>query len=364
MFRTSRFVLLCILEIILIPHSKQDDVHLVLDNSTLYNKPDHNYHKLAVRMGTQIPPILEKLQPPSLSPGMLDDSLQRGNLEPPMETLRMLTTKGSIDEDSDMILSSDPLTSLFSQEFMRVKPPPAKLIKPSKPRARYRFKKPIPGEPTEGFHNFRAPPVRLTRSVHAAEQSLLTASMLSPNGTVGEERQSSGESSQRSGRTTPRTRSARALAAALESNSNEVPPEVAAAAEREAAEEAAVAARKDSDAALALKRQKAREYRENRKKRKREEAEIERAADAGMPAFVEEVNDMQSFAMFNKGWVLPEGSRRGNRPAPERPSVPLQYKGVHESGLATMTTQSEGPDRSEEIPTCNCIQHTLRESHP
>ena len=269
-------------------------------------------------MRTQIIPILEKLQPPLLSSGMLGDLSQRGDLEPPLETLRILTTKGSIDEDSDMILSSDPITSLFNQEFVKIKPPSIKLIKPLKPRARDRFKKQAVGEFTaEGFNNFRAPPVRLTRSVHAAEQSLLTSSMLSLNGSAGEEQQSSGESSQPSGRTTPRTRSARALAAALESNANEVPPEVAAAAEKEAAEDA-----------LALRRQKAREYRENRKKRKREEEEIERAAGSGMPAFVEEVNDMQSFAMFNKGWVLPEGSRRGNRPAPERPSMPVQHKGV------------------------------------
>ncbi len=277
-------------------------------------------------MRTQIVPILEKLQPPLLSSGMLGDLSQRGDLEPPLETLRILTTKGSIDEDSDMILSPDPITSLFNQEFMKIKPPSIKLIKPSKPRARDRFKKQAVGEFTaEGFNNFRAPPVRLTRSVHAAEQSLLTSSMLSLNGSAGEEQQSSGESSQPSGRTTPRTRSARALAAALESNANEVPPEVAAAAEKEAAEDAA---KKASEEALSLRRQKAREYRENRKKRKREEEEIERAAGSGMPAFVEEVNDMQSFAMFNKGWVLPEGSRRGNRPAPERPSMPVQHKGV------------------------------------
>ncbi|KAF8327181.1 PHD-zinc-finger like domain-containing protein, partial [Cantharellus anzutake] len=337
----------------------KDDVHLILDNSLLYNRPDHQYHKLAARMKTQMVPILEKLQPPGLSSGMLDDSSQRGDLEPPIETLRILTTLGSIDDHTNMMLTADPITSLFSQELLNVKPPPPKAAKPSKPRARERFRKQAAGEVTaEGVGVFRAPPIRLTRSVHAAEQSLLAPYALSPSGAGGEEHQSSGESSQRSGRTTPRTRSARALAAALESNANEVPPEIAAAAEREAAEEAAAAAKRAAEEALVLRRQKQREYREDRKKRKREEEEKEGVMNPGMPAYVEEVNNKQSFAMFNWGWVLPPGSRRGNRPAPERPSVPY-HNDRKKSRLATEASAPHENLTLEQPPTSGTAPSTM-----
>ncbi|KAJ7065346.1 bromodomain and PHD finger-containing protein 3 [Mycena amicta] len=110
----------------------KDDVHLVLDNAILYNKPNTPYQKTALRIQAASQPILAELSQLCASPNLRsqEDDAQpwtpppTGDLEPPLEVLDLLLSSDVIQAESDLILTADPITSLFNFELGKTKPPP------------------------------------------------------------------------------------------------------------------------------------------------------------------------------------------------------------------------------------------------
>ncbi|KAJ7777292.1 bromodomain and PHD finger-containing protein 3 [Mycena metata] len=114
--------------------SFKDDIHLVLDNAILYNKEGTTFRKAALRIQANAQPILVALDTLSSSPNLRSteptDNAPSwtppviGDLEPPLEILELLLSADALKDDSDLILSSDPITSLFNFELEKKKLPP------------------------------------------------------------------------------------------------------------------------------------------------------------------------------------------------------------------------------------------------
>ncbi|KAF8336005.1 bromodomain-containing protein [Amanita rubescens] len=146
----------------------KDDITLVIDNAILYNQLNTAYHKTAVRIRSAMQPIFEELdhrlatakadvaQPTNdtdengnvaqhandtnengnVAAMAIDTSI--GDLEPPFEFLKLLTSIEAIQEETELLLDKNPLDSLFSFELAHLKPPPPlpslKLSKPKRDR--------------------------------------------------------------------------------------------------------------------------------------------------------------------------------------------------------------------------------------
>jgi hypothetical protein len=297
----------------------------------LYNKPEDGFHKLAARIKVTSAPILAKLDIISRSQisstSQPVDTPSVGDLEQSLEILRILYSPTSLKDSTDLIIEPDPLASLFLQELERRKETP-----PIPPKA---LKSTGVGVPKIRIRDRR---LRIVDSSQALKMVPETRGFrirtTEPTGadTEGEDRLDPSSPGQlghgpapvfppsvspKTVRVAPaRTRSARALAAAFEAEANAPPPEVKAAAEKEAAEEAATLKRAAAADAKVQKR------RTLQGKKRTRDVEVEGSGGnyppstpSGMPQFVEEVDDKQSFKMFHQGWVLPAGSKRGNRPS-------------------------------------------------
>ncbi|KAF7309481.1 Bromodomain containing protein [Mycena indigotica] len=111
----------------------KDDVDLVLNNALQYNKPGTPYHKTALRIQAASVPILTELSNLCSSPNLRspnEDNAETaawvptaiGDLEPPLEVLDLLLSSDAIQVETDLLLSADPITSLFNFELAQQKP--------------------------------------------------------------------------------------------------------------------------------------------------------------------------------------------------------------------------------------------------
>jgi hypothetical protein len=275
----------------------------------LYNKPESAFYKQAARIKTAAGPILARLDEdikryktdsedsqPSPEDTSGEQKSRIGNLEPPIQLLKLLVQEELITSSTKLLLEQQPLGSLFAFEFEKLKPPPPR--PPPRP--------PRPPRDSKAEKD-RAEQNRTARAL-AARAAVLD---LSPGfrGRSDKSKASVPPESEelpqplddakpsRVRLAPPRTRSARALAIAYEAEANIPPPEVQAAAARETEE---------------LRRL------ENERKRKIEDL-------PNMPLIVEPPDEHAQFRMFNQGWVLPPGTtRRGRVPAQRQflPSLP------------------------------------------
>jgi hypothetical protein len=149
MSRRSR----CSLRSQLCPHvdeSSQADVTLVIENAMRYNKPGSPYYKAAQRIKLNSATSLTELDnlrtsaPSELVDNRQTDSrhLQRdastiGDLEPPLALLDLLVSL-EIADDLSIVLHSDPLQFLLAYELPKSKPVP---IAPTQPALPHRKKK-------------------------------------------------------------------------------------------------------------------------------------------------------------------------------------------------------------------------------
>ncbi|KAF7289416.1 Bromodomain-containing protein [Mycena chlorophos] len=112
----------------------KDDIQLVLDNAILYNKPNTPYHKTALRIQAASQPVLAQLSQLCSSPNLRLTAEEgqeaqpwvspaTGDLEPPLEVLELLLNSEAFQGDSELILSTDPITSLLNLELPQPKPP-------------------------------------------------------------------------------------------------------------------------------------------------------------------------------------------------------------------------------------------------
>lgn len=173
-----------------------------------------------------------------------------GDFELPLDALRLLVSQEQIQDAVNLILETDPLTSLFDYELGRIKPPPP----PPPPKPKPSKKKG-------------------TKVSKAVEPSALDAAP---------------------GFRAPRTRRALAAAAAFEAEAaGSVVEEV-----QEVQEAGAGDATKKPT----------------------------KLRTPGQPELVEDVDSQGSFKMFDAGWILPTGQKRGGRQAVERPLLPPPKK--------------------------------------
>ncbi|KAJ2936999.1 hypothetical protein H1R20_g99, partial [Candolleomyces eurysporus] len=115
--------------------SFRDDIDLVIDNALSYNPPGTPFWKAALKVRTVSQPLLKELEKLALPQASLphrpdaaaeDESPPPlvGDLESPLEVLELLVNSSAISDHLGLELQSDPITSLFSAEEARYKPPP------------------------------------------------------------------------------------------------------------------------------------------------------------------------------------------------------------------------------------------------
>jgi hypothetical protein len=254
----------------------QSDIELVLSNAILYNKPGTSFYKAAQRLQTSSRPILQELSslvynhPLLAPPDPFDPSIPSqtsiGDLEPLMETLQLLTSTQDIQDNTNLILDTDPLSSLFSFELPRLKPPPSPSPSPPPPPPKLKVpkkKRPLKGTepgPLDTSPGFRA----------------------------------------------PRTRQALAAAAAFEA-------------------EAGIEPEPQTGAELELGTASVTEVVSEPPKKRRKPSTMPGQAES--PPMVTDVDSQGLFKMFDAGWILPSGQRRGGRQPVERaPPLPKKKK--------------------------------------
>ncbi|KAJ7156890.1 bromodomain and PHD finger-containing protein 3 [Mycena crocata] len=243
--------------------SFKNDIHLVLNNAVLYNKEGTAFHRTALRILATAQPVLADLNQlsslPSLrstDPNQVDGAAPSwappliGDLEPPLEILELLISSDAIQDESDLFLSADPITSLFNFELERKKPLPPSPTPP-----------PDPEEIREKNRQARA----LNKEKRQKEK----------------EASSSASAARRRPKGSKVSAPASAPVSMSVSGSSKGP------------------------------------------RQRRSSAQIPTPGDIPL---VEHVDQKDSFTMFEKGWILPVGTRRGGRVPLDRPILPPPKK--------------------------------------
>ncbi|THG96316.1 hypothetical protein EW026_g5492 [Hermanssonia centrifuga] len=245
----------------------KDDIHLVLDNAMLYNHPGTPFYKTALRIKTAAGPLLSdldrlKYRHPEISVFMDHEEESKsvdpipssrgplGDLEPPLELLKLLVQKEAIQDDIDLIIDVQPIVSLFSYEFGKFKPPPPPPPPPKPKRDRKAERERL----------------RLARAA-ALDVSAVRA---------------------------PRTRHALAVVAAFEAEAQDTHD----------TEQVTEDHTGDSTEAPTETKPKGKRWRR---------APFTLPGQSEVPPVVENVDNQQSFKMFDGGWILPDDQRRGGR---------------------------------------------------
>ncbi|KAG6895629.1 hypothetical protein C0992_000303 [Termitomyces sp. T32_za158] len=273
------------------------DIDLVVDNAILYNKPGTPFHKAALRMQNAVSPITQELrQSENLAKySETDPANTIGDLEPPLEFLELLLSPESIQSDMDLQLDDTPLASLFSYALPKLKPPPPPPPPPTPPpprqlKKRGRKPKKKAGDAVDGDAiTSHVDVTQLAMGVDAAEDS----STLVSTGAHAEEfpvveptEQHVGGIAEPSGRS--RKKSTQRLPEKL--LEQRLPP---------------------STSAVYSSASPSKRDRVSRQSRSKNDA---------LP-LVDDVNNHQSFKMFNEGWILPPEQKRGGRVSVDRQNV-------------------------------------------
>ncbi|KIK79267.1 hypothetical protein PAXRUDRAFT_161733 [Paxillus rubicundulus Ve08.2h10] len=267
----------------------KSDIELVLSNAILYNKPGTSFYKTAQRMQTTSQPILQDLislthhHSPVALPGDPTPTPASfiGDFEAPLDALQLLMSQEIIQENINLVLDMDPLSSLFDYELGRIKPPPP----------------PPPPPPPKS----KSAKKKVGRPPKTTEPGPLD---ISP------------------GFRAPRTRRAHAVAAAFEA---------------EAVGGIIVGEEKDATAVGELPK----------KPTKWRRGPTTLPGQAEVPPVVEDVDSQGSFKMFDAGWILPTGQKRGGRQAFERPSLPPPKKRMRTADRETSKLSTANISTSE-----------------
>lgn len=250
---------------------------LVLDNAMLYNRPDTQYFKVAQKIRAQAEKSFAELDqlkaphPEIPTPETAHDEGVEviptqsllGDLEPPLETLRLLLSQSAIADQISTELDTDPLSSLFSYELPRLKPsPPPPVLPPPKPK---RDRK--------------------------AERERARQSRLVLDATAGFR---------------ARTRSSVAADSIFNQLSDAMDVDAVEPAEPEEPQDDVV---------------------DKKKGKRSKRPPIVLPGQTEVPPVVDEVDNQKMFSMFDGGWILPDGQRRNRRvPVERQPLEPKRKK--------------------------------------
>lgn len=256
-----------------------------------------------------------------------DDHALLGDLEPAMDVLELLMSSDAIKDDLNMELDVEPVTSLLSYELAKVKPPPpyepSPLPSPIKLRVRY------PVIPTlklshklDKGHEIAKNDAQVLVPDDLPVSDLAEAHVndvphVPPQDLHESDEQEQAKFAKRQDRELQvqldssagfraRTRGARAAAAAFEAEAcgpSSTTASVAPSEPQPPQEE-------PSAVSVPLK--------------KRHVAIP--AMQSSIPRVVHDVDNRDSFSMFNAGWILPPDHKRGGRVAAERQAVPPPKK--------------------------------------
>ncbi|KZT07202.1 uncharacterized protein LAESUDRAFT_698987 [Laetiporus sulphureus 93-53] len=333
----------------------KNDINLIVTNAMTYNQPGTSFYKTAQKIQTVAEPILADLdkisslrptpeqlpselqeQPPQQLQKQLPEHLREhsqehlqeqndehpekrpqgpeldcieegvpaptGDLEPPIELLDMLVSEASITDDIELILDKEPLAALLTYELPRMKPPPP--LPPPKPkRDRKADLARKRQERLDSAPGFRAPRTRRASATNAQFEGETETEVHVPT------QPEAGPSSE---------------AAASELSSRE---------------------------------------KSSRKPGRRGPLHV----PGNQPAPVmESVDDRDSFSLFDKGWILPDDQRRGNRQRQQRSPLPPKKKSKkastrEKSLLATFNTAEAENETLQATPLTDFT--TLPEGH-
>jgi hypothetical protein len=277
----------------------QSDINLVFDNAMLYNKRDTVFHKTAARLKASAVHIMSTL--PTLSAtgdNPSDTSAEAGSvgdLEADPELLKLLISEESIKRDTEFVIYAEPIASLFRFERERLKPPPPP--PPPRPPKPPKVKK---GRPKRDYKMERERRKQVKAAIAAENAMLLDTSP---------------------GFRAPRaTRSTRAALAALEAelvvsstrsfsmdDANggvKVGPTLQ-------SHSAVSDGSKSADVVVQLEMPTG-----HPRPRSWRREHIMRPGQGG-PNMVDSMDNQSSFKHFDRGWILPSGSRRHGRAVPE-----------------------------------------------
>lgn len=260
-----------------------DNDHLIsghLDSSQPNDERDGEEHLNGERILSQTPP--EEPLPPI------------GDLEPPLELLELLVSEELIRQDTNVVMTSQPIESLLSFEMPNIRPlappPPPPKAKPKPQPQPPHQTQPEESEQEKG----RRPRAKVDRKAALERKRLerLRALDNSP------------------GFRAPRTRAAMAAAVAFEADAtgSSQPPESEPAAE--------------SSSAAGLGEEASSSKPTPAKKPRRSMVHAPR----DLPLTVDNVDNRKSFTMFERGWILPPDQKRGGRARVERTPLPPPKK--------------------------------------
>lgn len=240
-----------------------------------YNKSDSPIYRAASRIKAQAIHFLQELQQtvrhiPAKSP----EIGHVGDLEPAFSVLNLLLSSDTIDDDLNIILDKDPLSSLFAYEFEKLKPPP-----PPPP--------PPPPKPPRAPRDRKA---EAERRKQRLQENIASASVI-------------------------KTRRGVAKAEAFEAEANATGTVSSPNSKDDSLDMEA-----DADALSST------DARSSKGGKRKKRPPIVLPGQADIPPVVEDVDKQDSFKRFDEGWILPSGSRRGGRAAPEKPDLPPPRK--------------------------------------
>ncbi|KAI0351350.1 hypothetical protein OH77DRAFT_1429898 [Trametes cingulata] len=339
------------------------DVELVVNNAMTYNQPNTPFYRTALRiqssMSTLFADLDRTLSVPPARPKeeqvdgvaakgeQLDGELvngvqpdgdhvgdaasrsqtppQRslppiGDLEPRLDLLELLISEELVRQDTNVVMLSTPIESLLNYEMPIIRPPA-----PPPPAPKPKTKpKPKP----------KKPKVDRKAALERKRQERLNALDSAP------------------GFRAPRTRAARAAAAAFEAEAtgdSSQPPESDA-----AQASPAVEGREDLSPSKAEKRPK-----------KPRKSVVPPPQD--LPLTVDNVDNRKSFTMFERGWILPPDQKRGGRARVERQPLPppkKKAKTSHDQNRASVSSSAPAERSSSHAVDDQAGQDAGQESVP
>ncbi|KAK7031458.1 Bromodomain and phd finger-containing protein 3 [Favolaschia claudopus] len=342
----------------------KDDIQLVLDNAMLYNRQGTPFYKTAERIQKSLHSHLEKLNQlpsvPNTTPSA-DGSLPPiGDLEPPLEILDLLLSTEAIQDDTELILSADPITSLFNFEFEKLKPPPpdpeqvkaeTRRIAKERDRAKQKEKREMMKEKKLMEKEKRVLDLEKRRiqrqeqkAQAAAERDASTAETLSSYSVT----ESASAPTDDYEISVPRTRGAVAAAAASEANASQAGPSASVSVQSRGRR----TRRTTSDPPLSTRAS----------PKASSSAPVTQTSEplrspASIPApgeipLVEHVDERGSFTMFEQGWILPVGQKRGGRSSVERPAAPPPRKRIRlDRGTSRLSVFSTPASENQTLQT-------------
>jgi NuA3 HAT complex component NTO1 len=261
-------------------------VDLVIENAMRYNKPGTPYYKAAQRIKSNSATALAELNnlrtsAPSelISDNGMVANATIGDLEPPFVLLDLLVSPDIADE-LNIVLHSNPLQFLLAYELPEAKPPPPLPLQPTlHPRKNKRERKAETGKRRTEQRAALVPPATFSAQ---ADSEMVDASSFDPHTHI------------------PTHSPAKVI------GKDPVPAKI------EVTTGASSGLRDGPEAEQILG-----------KRKRAKPAHPHPSTDAEV---LTDINPKASFALFDKGWILDPGVRRGGRARTDRPPPPLMKK--------------------------------------